>query len=82
MPLKITNGFGRSIFCQPIEHQLYNFYLEQLYWSQRQNPKFSSSPILSGHCVTWSSPDPYRYVMFIFNFSAVSCKEAVEVILG
>ncbi|KAL1227653.1 N-succinylglutamate 5-semialdehyde dehydrogenase [Trichinella pseudospiralis] len=32
--------------------------------------------------VTWSSPDPYRYVMFIFNFSAVSCKEAVEVILG
>ncbi|KRZ39152.1 hypothetical protein T4C_10684 [Trichinella pseudospiralis] len=32
--------------------------------------------------VTWSSPDPYRYVMFIFNFSAVSCKEAVEVIMG
>ncbi|KRY81207.1 hypothetical protein T4D_8176 [Trichinella pseudospiralis] len=32
--------------------------------------------------VTWSIPDPYRYVMFIFNFSAVSCKEAVEVILG
>ncbi|KRY81212.1 hypothetical protein T4D_12398 [Trichinella pseudospiralis] len=31
--------------------------------------------------VTWSIPDPYRYVMFIFNFSAVSCTEAVELLL-